>query len=81
MWAEHRQCASAGAGKTGQRWSKTPEEIGAANALVFNPDGTVTAVSEGHRHGVGSALVQRARTKPADSMRRNASVASAHASA
>ena len=45
--------------KLGQRWSKTPEEIGAANALVFNPDGTVTAVSEGHRHGVGSALVQR----------------------
>jgi gamma-glutamyltranspeptidase/glutathione hydrolase len=45
--------------KTGQHWSKTPEEIGAANALVFNPDGTVTAVSEGHRHGVGSALVQK----------------------
>jgi gamma-glutamyltranspeptidase/glutathione hydrolase len=45
--------------KTGQRWSRTPEEIGAANALVFNPDGTVTAVSEGHRHGVGSALVQK----------------------
>jgi gamma-glutamyltranspeptidase/glutathione hydrolase len=44
--------------KTGQHWSKTPEEIGAANALVFNPDGTVTAVSEGRRHGVGSALVQ-----------------------
>ncbi|GAB3426786.1 gamma-glutamyltransferase [Massilia solisilvae] len=33
-------------------------EIGAANALVFNPDGTVTAVSEGHRHGVGTGLVQ-----------------------
>ena len=45
--------------KTGQHWSKTPEEIGAANALVFNQDGTVTAVSEGHRHGVGSALVQK----------------------
>jgi gamma-glutamyltranspeptidase/glutathione hydrolase len=45
--------------KTGQHWSKTPEEIGAANALVFNPDGTVTAVSEGHRHGVGSAMVQK----------------------
>ncbi len=43
----------------GQRWSDQPEEIGAANALVFNPDGTVTAVSEGHRHGVGSAQVQR----------------------
>jgi gamma-glutamyltranspeptidase/glutathione hydrolase len=45
--------------KSGQHWSKTPEEIGAANALVFNPDGTVTAVSEGHRHGIGSALVQK----------------------
>ena len=43
----------------GQRWSDKPEEIGAANALVFNPDGTVTAVSEGHRHGIGSALVQK----------------------
>ena len=36
-----------------------PEEIGAANALVFNADGTVTAVSESKRHGVGTALVQR----------------------
>jgi gamma-glutamyltranspeptidase/glutathione hydrolase len=45
--------------KSGQRWSATPEEIGAANALVFNADGTVTAVSEGRRHGVGSALVQK----------------------
>jgi gamma-glutamyltranspeptidase/glutathione hydrolase len=26
---------------------------------VFNADGTVTAVSEGKRHGVGSALVQK----------------------
>jgi gamma-glutamyltranspeptidase/glutathione hydrolase len=42
----------------GQRWSDLVEEIGAANALVFNPDGTVTAVSEGHRHGIGSAQVQ-----------------------
>jgi gamma-glutamyltranspeptidase/glutathione hydrolase len=42
----------------GQHWGET-EEIGAANALVFNPDGTVTAVSEGHRHGIGSALVQK----------------------
>jgi len=42
----------------GQRWSAQAEEIGAANALVFNADGTVTAVSEGHRHGVGSAQVQ-----------------------
>jgi gamma-glutamyltranspeptidase/glutathione hydrolase len=43
----------------GHRWEAAPEEIGAANALVFNPDGTVTAVSEGMRHGVGTALVQR----------------------
>lgn len=43
----------------GQRWETPAEEIGAANALVFNPDGTVTAVSEGKRHGVGTALVQR----------------------
>ena len=43
----------------GQRWEAPAEEIGAANALVFNPDGTVTAVSEGKRHGVGTALVQR----------------------
>ncbi|QGZ41270.1 gamma-glutamyltranspeptidase/glutathione hydrolase [Pseudoduganella flava] len=43
----------------GQRWSAKPEEIGAANALVFNADGTVTAVSERQRHGIGSALVQK----------------------
>jgi gamma-glutamyltranspeptidase/glutathione hydrolase len=43
----------------GHKWEAEPEEIGAANAIVFNPDGTVTAVSEGHRHGVGTALVQR----------------------
>jgi gamma-glutamyltranspeptidase/glutathione hydrolase len=45
----------------GHKWETNPppEEIGAANALVFNPDGTVTAVSEGHRHGVGTALVQK----------------------
>ena len=42
----------------GQRWSAQAEEIGAANAIVFNVDGTVTAVSEKRRHGVGSALVQ-----------------------
>ncbi|KRA45215.1 gamma-glutamyltransferase [Pseudoxanthomonas sp. Root630] len=47
----------------GQGWSAVPEEIGAANALVFNPDGTVTAVSEGHRHGVGSAKVQNFHTE------------------
>ena len=43
----------------GHTWENPPEEIGAANAIVFNPDGTVTAVSEGRRHGIGSALVQR----------------------
>jgi gamma-glutamyltranspeptidase/glutathione hydrolase len=43
----------------GHRWEAKPEEIGAANAIVFNPDGTVTAVSEGRRHGVGTALVQK----------------------
>lgn len=42
----------------GHRWSGLVEEIGATNALVFNPDGTVTAVSEGRRHGIGSAQVQ-----------------------
>jgi gamma-glutamyltranspeptidase/glutathione hydrolase len=45
--------------RLGHRWEAAPEEIGAANALVFNPDGSVTAVSEGKRHGVGTALVQR----------------------
>lgn len=44
--------------RLGHRWEAAPEEIGAANALVFNPDGTVTAISEGRRHGVGAALVQ-----------------------
>jgi gamma-glutamyltranspeptidase/glutathione hydrolase len=43
----------------GHKWSGSAEEIGAANALVFNADGTVTAVSEGKRHGVGTALVQQ----------------------
>jgi gamma-glutamyltranspeptidase/glutathione hydrolase len=43
----------------GHKWEAPEEEIGAANAIVFNPDGTVTAVSEGRRHGVGSALVQK----------------------
>jgi gamma-glutamyltranspeptidase / glutathione hydrolase len=45
--------------KYGRRWAADAEEIGAANALVFNADGTVTAVSEGKRHGIGSALVQK----------------------
>jgi gamma-glutamyltranspeptidase/glutathione hydrolase len=43
----------------GQRWSSKVEEIGAANALVFNEDGTVTAVSEARRHGTGTALAQK----------------------
>ena len=45
----------------GHKWTNTPEEIGAANALVFNRDGTATAVSEAKRHGVGTALVQQRR--------------------
>ena len=44
----------------GHKWEARPEEIGAANALVFNADGTVTAVSESRRHGGGAAIVQRA---------------------
>ncbi|HEU4775836.1 MAG TPA: gamma-glutamyltransferase [Telluria sp.] len=50
---------SQGLEKLGHKWAAKPEEIGAANAIVFNADGTVTAVSEGKRHGVGSALVQK----------------------
>ncbi|RSZ58583.1 gamma-glutamyltransferase [Massilia atriviolacea] len=45
--------------KLGYKWAAKPQEIGAANAIVFNADGSVTAVSEGKRHGVGSALVQK----------------------
>jgi gamma-glutamyltranspeptidase / glutathione hydrolase len=45
--------------KFGHKWSANPEEIGAANAIVFNQDGTVTAVSESRRHGIGAALVQK----------------------
>jgi gamma-glutamyltranspeptidase/glutathione hydrolase len=45
--------------KFGHQWNAAPDEIGAANAIVFNVDGTVTAVSEGKRHGIGTALVQR----------------------
>jgi gamma-glutamyltranspeptidase/glutathione hydrolase len=48
-----------GLDKLGHKWAAKPEEIGAANAIVFNADGTVTAVSEGARHGVGTALVQK----------------------
>ncbi|MES2742836.1 MAG: gamma-glutamyltransferase [Pseudomonadota bacterium] len=44
--------------KYGHTWGKH-DEIGAANAIVFHPDGSVTAVSEAHRHGIGSALVQK----------------------
>lgn len=43
----------------GHRWDAQADEIGAASALVFNADGTVTAVSEGKRHSGGTALVQR----------------------
>lgn len=43
----------------GHKWEANPEEIGAANALVFNADGTITAVSESRRHGGGAAMVQR----------------------
>ena len=45
--------------KRGHKWSAEVHEIGAANALVFHEDGSVTAVSEGKRHGVGTALVQK----------------------
>jgi gamma-glutamyltranspeptidase/glutathione hydrolase len=44
--------------KFGHAWRDDNEDIGAANAIVFNPDGTVTAVSEAHRHGTGTALTQ-----------------------
>jgi gamma-glutamyltranspeptidase/glutathione hydrolase len=46
----------------GHQWEEAEDydkEIGAANALVFNEDGSVTAVSEIKRHGIGSALVQK----------------------
>jgi gamma-glutamyltranspeptidase/glutathione hydrolase len=46
-------------GKYGHQWAPKADEIGATNAIVFNVDGTVTAVSEGKRHGVGTALVQQ----------------------
>ena len=45
----------------GHRWAEPAEEIGAASALVFNADGSVTAVAEARRHGGGSAMVQRVR--------------------
>ena len=43
----------------GHKWESPAEEIGAATALVFNADGTVTAVSESRRHGGGAAMVQK----------------------
>jgi len=42
----------------GHKWRET-DQIGAANGIRFNADGTVTAVSEPLRHGGGSAIVQK----------------------
>ena len=42
----------------GHTWRET-DQIGAANGIRFNADGTVTAVSEPLRHGGGSAIVQK----------------------
>ena len=42
----------------GHNWRET-DQIGAANAIRFNADGTVTAISEPLRHGGGSAIVQK----------------------
>ncbi|MBM3116880.1 gamma-glutamyltransferase [Jeongeupia naejangsanensis] len=42
----------------GHVWDES-DQIGAANAIGFNDDGSVTAVSEPKRHGGGSAIVQR----------------------
>lgn len=42
----------------GHKFAET-DQIGAANGIIFNDDGTVTAVSESKRHGVGTALVQK----------------------
>lgn len=42
----------------GHAWRET-DQIGAANGIRFNADGTVTAVSEPLRHGGGSAIVQK----------------------
>ncbi|MBC3808366.1 gamma-glutamyltransferase [Undibacterium seohonense] len=52
---------ASGLARFGHQWNidKSDAEIGAANAITFNPDGTVTAISEPTRHGVGSALVQK----------------------
>nr|WP_315485255.1 gamma-glutamyltransferase [uncultured Undibacterium sp.] len=50
-----------GLARFGHQWNvdKSDSEIGAANAIRFNPDGTVTAISEPARHGIGSALAQK----------------------
>jgi len=50
-----------GLARFGHQWNldKSDAEIGAASAIRFNSDGTVTAISEPVRHGVGSALVQK----------------------
>jgi gamma-glutamyltranspeptidase/glutathione hydrolase len=50
-----------GLARFGHHWNvdKSDSEIGAANAIRFNPDGTVTAISEPARHGIGSALAQK----------------------
>ncbi len=42
----------------GHTWRET-DQIGAANGIRFNADGTVTAVSEPLRHGGGSAIAQK----------------------
>ncbi len=42
----------------GHTWRET-DQIGAANGIRFNADGTVTAVSEPLRHGGGSAIVEK----------------------
>ena len=42
----------------GHKWRET-DQIGAANGIRFNTDGTVTAVSEPLRHGGGSAITQK----------------------
>ncbi|NLF53252.1 MAG: gamma-glutamyltransferase [Thauera phenolivorans] len=44
--------------RLGHQWTET-DQIGAANGLQFNPDGSVTAASEPLRHGGGSAIVQK----------------------
>lgn len=44
----------------GHRWAPAAE-IGAATAIAFNPDGTLTAAAEPTRRGGGSAAVERPR--------------------